>query len=111
MSGGSVQEVNAQEFDQIVSTSTVPVVADFWAPWCGPCRMQGPILESLAMNNPGAATIAKVDVDQEPELAMQFGVQSIPTLLVINNGKLHRRLVGLQSESVLKNALADAANS
>jgi len=75
---------------------------DFWAPWCGPCKMQGPIVDELAEELKGTATIAKVNVDEEPELASQFGVMSIPTLIVFKNGQPVDKLVGLQSKEALK---------
>ena len=70
---GSVQEVNAQEFDQIVASSTVPVVADFWAPWCGPCRMVGPVLEKMASDHVGKVSVVKINVDVNQELAARYG--------------------------------------
>ncbi|XID91179.1 thioredoxin [Paenibacillaceae bacterium WGS1546] len=75
---------------------------DFWAPWCGPCKIQLPIVEELSEELKGTATIAKVNVDEEPELASQFGVMSIPTLIVFKNGQPVDKLVGLQSKDALK---------
>ncbi|GIO12847.1 thioredoxin [Cohnella xylanilytica] len=75
---------------------------DFWAPWCGPCKMQLPIVEELSSELAGQATIAKVNVDEEPELASQFGVMSIPTLILFKNGQPVDKLVGLQSKDSLK---------
>ncbi|QTH42412.1 thioredoxin [Cohnella sp. LGH] len=75
---------------------------DFWAPWCGPCKMQLPIVEELSEELKGTATIAKVNVDEEPELASQFGVMSIPTLILFKDGQPVDKLVGLQSKEALK---------
>ncbi|MCD9022216.1 thioredoxin [Cohnella silvisoli] len=75
---------------------------DFWAPWCGPCKMQLPIVEELSEELKGTATIAKVNVDEEPELASQFGVMSIPTLILFKDGQPVDKLVGLQSKASLQ---------
>jgi thioredoxin 1 len=75
---------------------------DFWAPWCGPCKMQLPIVEELSEELKGQATIAKVNVDEQPELASQFGVMSIPTLILFKDGQPVDKLVGLQSKDSLK---------
>lgn len=75
---------------------------DFWAPWCGPCKMQLPIVEELSTELQGTATIAKVNVDEQPELASQFGVMSIPTLILFKDGQPVDKLVGLQSKDSLK---------
>ncbi|RED84128.1 thioredoxin [Cohnella phaseoli] len=75
---------------------------DFWAPWCGPCKMQLPIVEELSEELKGTATIAKVNVDEQPELASQFGVMSIPTLILFKDGQPVDKLVGLQSKEALK---------
>lgn len=78
---------------------------DFWAPWCGPCKMQLPIVEELSEELKGQATIAKVNVDEEPELASQFGVMSIPTLILFKDGQPVDKLVGLQSKDSLRNKI------
>lgn len=78
---------------------------DFWAPWCGPCKMQLPIVEELAEEMKGQATIAKVNVDEEPELASQFGVMSIPTLILFKDGQPVDKLVGLQSKAALQSKI------
>ncbi len=82
-----------------------PVLIDFWAPWCGPCRMQGPILDQVASHMGDRAVVAKVNVDEEPDLAAAFGVQSIPTLVVLKGERLAQRLVGVQQATTLVRAL------
>jgi thioredoxin 1 len=98
MSGGSVQEVDAKQFDDVVSTSTLPVVVDFWAPWCGPCRMVGPVLEKLASDHPEKVTVLKVNVDSNQELAARYGIMSIPTVIMFDGGQLKTQLIGARSQ-------------
>ena len=95
---GAVQEVDTKDFDQIVSTSTVPVVADFWAPWCGPCRMVGPVLEKLASDHGDKVSVVKVNVDENQELAARFGIMSIPTVIMFQGGELKTQLIGARSQ-------------
>lgn len=98
MSGGAVREVNAQEMDQIVASSPVPVVVDFWAPWCGPCRMVGPVLEKLASDHAGKVNVLKVNVDANQELAARYGVMSIPTVILFDGGQLKTQLIGARGQ-------------
>lgn len=86
-----------QNFDGEVIKSDIPVLVDFWAPWCGPCRMLGPVIEEVAEEYSGKAKICKVNVDEEGELAAQNAVVSIPTVVIFNNGKPVERLVGTHS--------------
>lgn len=96
----SVTHLTKSTFTQEVLQSDRPVLIDFFATWCGPCKMMSPILDDFAQSQPGVK-VCKVDVDQEPDLAREFGVMSIPTLVVIKDGKLANRAVGLQSKSAL----------
>ncbi len=88
-------------FDETISGSQTPVVVDFWAEWCGPCKTIAPILAEIATEQSGKVTIAKLNVDEHPDLAMRYNVMSIPTLLVFNNGELAKRLVGAKGKGQL----------
>lgn len=96
-------DVTKATFDQTISQGVTLI--DFWAPWCGPCKMQGPIIDELSEELKGKANIGKVNVDNEPELASQFGVMSIPTLILFKDGQPVDKLVGLQSKAVLQNKI------
>lgn len=93
---------------QKVAELPQPVLIDFWAPWCGPCRAQGPIFDQVADSIGDRAVLGKVNVDEEPQLAATFGVSSIPTLIVMKQGKPIRRMVGVQQAEALKAALEAA---
>ncbi len=90
-------EINNQNFETEVLKSDLPVLVDFWAPWCGPCRAQAPVLEQLASSATGKIKIAKLNVDEEPALAMAFRVESIPTMILFRNGEVVDKLIGLHS--------------
>ncbi len=88
-------------FDETIASSDTAVVVDFWAEWCGPCKMIAPILSEIAKENVGKITIGKLNVDENPDLAMRFNVMSIPTLLVFKNGEVAKRLVGAKGKGQL----------
>jgi len=91
--------VKTSEFDQEVLQSTVPVLVDFWAVWCGPCKMIAPHVEALATDYAGKAKVLKLNVDEEPDIAQKYGIMSIPTLLFFKNGKVVDQVVGAVSKS------------
>ena len=99
----------AEEFDELIATSPVPVLVDLWAEWCGPCRMVAPILERLAAQRAGSLRVVKVDVDQEPSVSQRLGVQGIPTMVLFDHGVERSRQVGALPEHQLV-AWLDAAD-
>jgi len=94
-----------QNFEQEVLNSQKPVLVDFWAPWCGPCQMMGPIIEELAEELEGQVVVGKLNVDENPQMAQKYGIMGIPTLLVFKNGQVVEQFVGVQPKEVLKQAL------
>jgi thioredoxin 1 len=92
-------------FDQVVGKSDVPVLVDFWAPWCGPCRMIAPAVEQLAREFAGRALVAKLNIDEQPRVAQRYGIMSIPTLYIFKGGQIVERVVGAQPAPVLRQAL------
>ncbi len=99
-------EANDLSFNQKVLESSVPVLVDFWAPWCGPCRITGTIIEEVAKKSMGKAKVIKVNVDESPDTAQRFGITAIPTVIVFRNGQAEKTFIGVQQEQVYLNALA-----
>jgi thioredoxin 1 len=104
--GPSPMTLTDATFDQVMATSDTPVLVDFWAPWCGPCRAVAPTVERLAQEFTGRALVAKLNVDENPRTAQRFGITGIPALYIFKRGQVAERLVGAQPASALRQALA-----
>ncbi len=92
-------KITRENFENEVMKSNIPVLIDFWAPWCGPCQMMGPIIEQLAEEYEGKAKVGKVNVDEEGELSQAFGVMSIPTIVLVKDGKVVKQAVGARPKA------------
>ena len=103
-------QLTADNFSQEVLTSNLPVLVDFWAAWCGPCRLMNPIVESLAAEFAGQVKVAKLNVDEFPEIASQYQIHAVPTLLFFQDGKIADTAVGINSEKVLAAKLKTLLN-
>ena len=101
----SVLKITKENFEEEVLKSEKPILLDFWASWCGPCRMVGPIVEQIAEETSDTARVGKINVDEEQELAQAFQVMSIPTLVVMKDGKVVKSTVGVQSKQALLSML------
>jgi thioredoxin 1 len=101
-------EITDATFDEVVLKSDKPVVVDFWAAWCGPCRMVGPIIEEVSQEYEGKAVVGKVDVDANQQFAAKYGVRNIPTVLVFKNGEIVNRQVGVSPKKVYTDAIEAA---
>ena len=97
----NISEFSDANFEAEVLQSSEPVLVDFWAPWCGPCRMIGPIIEELAAENAGSAKVGKVNIDDNPEAAAKYRVSSIPTMILFKDGKEVARTIGAQPKGAL----------
>ncbi len=98
-----IMDLNGSNYEDTVKSGVVLI--DFWAPWCGPCKMQTPILEKVVAAVGGKAVIAKVNVDENPDLAAKYGIRSIPTLILLKDGESKQQMIGLQQEAALVSAI------
>jgi thioredoxin 1 len=104
---GSVTELNDTTFDETVHNSETPVLVDFWAPWCGPCKMMAPIVEEIAEEYDGKAVVCKLNTDDARDSAMEFNISAIPTLILFNGGQVHKKWVGLTSKKDITAAIEE----
>jgi thioredoxin 1 len=109
MASAAVTQVSGATFEQEVLKATVPVVVDFWAEWCGPCKMLGPVLDEVAAEKGPAAKIVKVNVDEEADLAVQYGIRNIPALFFFKDGELKHKAIGVQPKSEIVKRLESLA--
>lgn len=102
-------QVNDANFEETVLKSSIPVLLDFWAPWCGPCRAVGPIVDELAAEYEGKVLVAKMNVDENPATPTKFGIRAIPTLIIFKGGEAVEQITGAVTKATIKDALAQKA--
>jgi thioredoxin 1 len=108
---GNVIELTDADFDATVSGADTPVLVDFWAPWCGPCKMLAPIIDDVANQYAGKIKVAKVNTDDNRDAAIEFGISAIPTIILFNNGQMAKKWVGLTSKKDIIAAIDELAGS
>ena len=104
---GSITQLSAATIDEVLASSEEPVLVDFWAEWCGPCKMIAPILDEIATEQAGKVRVTKLNVDDAPDIARRFEVMSIPTLLVFRDGQVAKRIVGAKPKGALIEELSE----
>ncbi len=102
---GNVIELNDSTFDDTVHNSPEPVLVDFWAPWCGPCKMLGPIIQEIAADYADRAKVCKLNTDESRDSAIEFGIQAIPTVILFKDGQIQKKWVGLTSKKDISEAI------
>jgi thioredoxin 1 len=105
---GNVVDLTDASFDEIVHKADTPVLVDFWAPWCGPCKMLAPVIAELAQEYAGKATICKLNTDEARDTAVEFGINAIPTTILFKDGQVMKKWVGLTGKKALASAIDDA---
>ena len=110
MSADNVLHVSDSDFDTVVLKSNLPVLVDFWAAWCGPCRAIAPVIEELALDYSGKATIAKMNVDENPITPGKYGIRAIPTLIIFKGGKVVDQITGAVGKAAIETALNKVAS-
>jgi thioredoxin 1 len=106
MAGQNVHIFTEENFEQEVLTSPQPVLVDFWAEWCGPCKMLAPVIDEVAEEKAGAVKVGKIDVDACPSLAQRFAIRAIPTLLIFKNGEVQQQMVGMTGKQEILSKLS-----